>query len=116
MRNEENPGGGRKSGRRLSLRRKPRAGKTKEEKAAGSLIWTGRVLILASFPVGFLVESFIGFAWLAAAMLLVCPFFVAVYWHGIRVRRPEAAFLAVISLTLAGLWVWLAGGRLSWWG
>ncbi len=82
-----------------------RPSKTKEEKTAGSLATTGRALILLSFLVFSDGENLVFFAWLAVAMLLIHPLYVVIYWHGIRVRRPEMVILAVIALALAALYV-----------
>ena len=81
---------------------------TKREAAVNTLIWTGRVLILLSLVVGFFG---IPMVWLAVAMLMIYPLYVAIYWRAIIVRRPEVVILVVIAVALAVLFVIAIGLR-----
>lgn len=69
------------------------------DKAVGTLIWMGRILILLAvvlfFPNNVLAP------WLGAVLMLVFPAFVMFYWAGIRIRRPEVIVTAAVSLALA---------------
>lgn len=109
----QDPGDAKELGWRLSLSWEGRP-KSKEEKTVGSLIWTGRVFILASFVVMLGIEVSVLFGWLAVVMLLTYTLYVVVYRRAIRVRRTEAIFLAVIALALAVLYIWITVSRMLW--
>lgn len=69
------------------------------DRAVGTLIWMGRILILLAvvlfFPNNVLAP------WLGAVLMLVFPAFVVFYWAGIRIRRPEVIVTTAVSLALA---------------
>lgn len=69
------------------------------DRAVGTLIWMGRILILLAvvlfFPNNVLAP------WLGAVLMLVFPAFVVIFWAGIRIRRPEVIVTTAVSLALA---------------
>lgn len=69
------------------------------DKAVGTLIWMGRVLILLAVVLFF--PDNVAAKWLGAALLLAFPAFVVIYWAGIRTRRTEVVATTVVSLALA---------------
>lgn len=69
------------------------------DRAVGTLIWMGRILILLAVVLYF--PNYVWTKWLGAALLLVFPAFVVLYWAGIRVRRTEAAAMTAVSVALA---------------
>lgn len=69
------------------------------DKAVGTLIWMGRILILLAVVLYF--PNYVWTKWLGAALLLVFPAFVVLYWAGIRVRRTEVVAMTAVSLALA---------------
>lgn len=69
------------------------------DRAVGTLIWMGRILILLAVVLFF--PDYAWTKWLGAALLLVFPAFVAIYWAGIRIRRPEVVATTAVSLALA---------------
>lgn len=79
---------------------------TEAKKAVASLIWIGRVLILLAVVLYF--PDYAWTKWLGAALMLVFPAFVVIYWAGIRVRRPEVVAMTVASLAVAAALVVLA--------
>lgn len=69
------------------------------DRAVGTLIWMGRILILLAVVLYF--PNYVWTKWLGAALLLVFPAFVVLYWAGIRVRRTEVVGMTAVSLALA---------------
>ena len=69
------------------------------DKAVGTLTWMGRILILLAVVLYF--PNYVWTKWLGAALLLVFPAFVVLYWAGIRVRRTEVVAMTAVSLALA---------------
>jgi len=69
------------------------------DRAVGTLIWMGRILILLAVVLYF--PNYVWTKWLGAALLLVFPAFVVLYWAGIRVRRTEVVAMTAVSLALA---------------
>ena len=69
------------------------------DRAVGTLIWMGRILILLAVVLYF--PNYDWTKWLGAALLLVFPAFVALYWAGIRVRRTEVVAMTAVSVALA---------------
>lgn len=76
------------------------------DRAVGTLIWMGRILILLAVVLYF--PNYDWTKWLGAALLLVFPAFVALYWAGIRIRRPEVAVMTAVSVALAVTYIIIA--------
>ena len=76
------------------------------DRAVGTLIWMGRILILLAVVLYF--PNYPWTKWLGAALLLVFPAFVVIYWAGIRIRRPEVAVMAAVSVALAVTYIIIA--------
>ncbi len=76
------------------------------DRAVGTLIWMGRILILLAVVLYF--PNYVWTKWLGAALLLVFPAFVVLYWAGIRVRRTEAAAMTAVSVALAVTYIIIA--------
>lgn len=70
------------------------------DRAVGTLIWMGRLLILLAGG-GPFFSNYVWTKWLGAVLLLVFPAFVVFYWAGIRIRRPEVIVTTAVSLALA---------------
>lgn len=98
----------------------------KAVKAARSLVWLGRfvILMVGVLPVLGLFPplSLLGGAvfislwghpvgqWFSILMLLTYVGFVVVFWRGIAARRDEIVILAIIALALTGMMLWIALG------
>lgn len=109
--NSQDPGDAKELGWRLSLSWKGKP-KSKEEKQASSLIWAGRFLILLSLAVMLGIEVSVLFGWLAAAILLAYTLYVVICWRAVRAGRASAAYLALIALALAVLFIWSTVSRM----
>ena len=98
----------------------------KAVKAARSLVWLGRfvILMVGVLPVlglfpplsllgGAVFTSLWGHPvgqWFSILMLLTYVGFVVVFWRGIVARRDEIVILAIIALALTGMMLWIALG------
>lgn len=98
----------------------------KAAKAARSLVWLGRfvILMVGVLPVlglfpplsllgGTVFISLWGHPvgqWFSILMLLTYVGFVVVFWRGIAARRDEIVILAIIALALTGMMLWIALG------
>lgn len=76
------------------------------DRAVGTLIWMGRILILLAVVLYF--PNYVWTKWLGAALLLVFPAFVVLYWAGIRIRRTEVAAMTAVSVALAVTYIIIA--------
>lgn len=115
-----------KSGRNATADPEPEAtsAEAKAAKAARSLVWLGRVVILmvGVLPVLGVIPPFSLFGgvvftslWghpvgqsFSILMLLTYVGFVVVFWRGIAARRDEIVILAIIALALTGMMLWIA--------
>ncbi len=115
-----------KAGRDATAEPEPKAtsAEQKAAKAARSLVWLGRVVILmvGVLPVLGVIPPFSLFGgvvftslwghpvgqWFSILMLLTYVGFVVVFWRGIAARRDEIVILAIIALALTGMMLWIA--------
>lgn len=89
----------------------PRSQRTSPNAVELSLVWLGRIVISASFPVAFVDVAVFGYPLFSVLMNVLYVGYVVVWWPSMRTRRVEAVCLALIGLALAALY----SGAPLWW-